>query len=434
MFQRADMTSATLAREPTIGEKIFTVSALLFFTGAFFRTFYGMYDPDAGASTGTLGANIIWACIYVASLWLLRSRCNLSLDFLRHLWPLILLLAIAFLSILWSDAPLLSFLRFGAVAGSSLFGLYLASRYELRQQLVLLGWTFGLAALLSVIFALAVPSYGIGTDAFEGLWQGIYQHKNTLGINMAMGFTIFLVLSHCYPAHKWSLRFLAGVSVLLIILADSATSLVECAVMLWAFLFFTTLQRQSEPVRARRMLLGAVALPLIISPFLYYEEIVTALGRDVFLTGRVGLWYLVRDYIMNRPYLGYGYFAFWRGVDGPLGDFWSVGAAGAHNGFLDVWLDLGLLGLVVFLVGYFVFAKRALSVLMRSRRPEGIWPLLFLIWVFVSNLTEGTFLRPNRLPWVLYVAAVTTLCVCINDVKRSIAVEPAFALSSVPQR
>lgn len=403
------MTQRTLIQEPTSGEKIFTVSALLFFTGAFFRTFYGMFDPDAGASTGTLITNIIWSGIYVASFMLLRSRCNLSMDFLRRLWPLVLLLAIALFSTLWSDAPLITFLRFVAVLGSSLFGLYLATRYELEQQLVLLGWTFGLAAVFSVIFALAVPSYGIGAGDFEGLWLGIYQHKNILGINMVMGFMVFMVLSHCYSTYRWAFRMLAGLSLVILYFADSAASLVECMVILWTFLFLTTLYVQDRSRRTLRILVRAGVIPVVVLSILYYEQILTVLGRDIGLTGRTALWYVVGDYIMNRPYLGYGYFAFWRGVDGPLGDIWST-AAGGHNGFLDVWLDLGLLGLVAFLIGYLIFARRALSLFRSDRSPESVWPLLYVIWTFVANLTDSTFMRPNRSPWLTHVVVFAAVC------------------------
>ena len=96
------------------------------------------------------------------------------------------------------------------------------------------------------------------------------------------------------------------------------------------------MQPSDKPRRASGVLLAITGVPLILSPFIFYEQIVTALGRDVELTGRLVLWPLVAQYIALRPYLGYGYYGFWRGVDGPLGDLWFWGPP-VH--MMGLWLS-----------------------------------------------------------------------------------------------
>ena len=392
-------------------EKIFTAAVLFFFTGAFYRSLYGMYDPTADASTGNLLANSIWASIYLISAWLLKTRCGGLWSSISNLRPFFWLYGVAIASIAWSDAPLLTFLRFGALAGTTLFGLYLGTRFSLKMILVLLGWAYGIGMTLSIIFSLLFPGYSIGTGPFAGMWMGIYQHKNILGINMSMAFIVFLTLAYCFPAKRWHFRILACAAVMTIFFANSATSFVECIAMCWFFPFLARLQPSDRPRRASTFLLAATGIPLALSPFIFYTQIIMALGRDVEMTGRFGLWYLVAQYISQRPLLGYGYFAFWRGVDGPLGQFWVLGAASSHDGFLDIWLDLGLVGFVAFLAAYITYVKRSLSTLRHSRSREDIWPLLLLSWTVLSNLTESTFLRPNRFPWMLLITAVAALSV-----------------------
>jgi O-antigen ligase len=409
-------------------EKAYTVAVLLYFTGAFFRTFHEVRDPTAGASTGNFAANLIWACIYLSSAWLVTTRCSLSRAFLHRLWPLFLLYSVVLLSVIWSDAPKVSFLRLGALVGSTLFGLYFGTRYPLKMQLVLLGWTFGMAAVLSVIFSLLFPDYSIGTGPFEGMWLGIYEHKNALGMNMAIGFTVFLVLSHCYPARRWRFRALALASVIVILFADSATSLVECIVMSWVFLLVKTLQPWTKVTRLRAWFVAGSGLLLCASPFLFYEKIVAALGRDVELTGRLVVWGLVWDNITQRPLLGYGYFAFWRGVDGPLGYLISI-ADGSGNGLLDLLSELGLLGLVAFLIVYVVFVRRSFIALREWRIPEAIWPLFFLAWLPVVDITEDAILRPNQVPWVLFIAVATAL----SAHGRDFVADRAQAIGYVPE-
>ena len=59
------------------------------------------------------------------------------------------------------------------------------------------------------------------------------------------------------------------------------------------------------------------------------------------------IWSLVLGSIAKRPLLGYGYYAFWQGLKGEsanviVGAHWVFGYA--HNGILEIWLQLGLVG------------------------------------------------------------------------------------------
>jgi hypothetical protein len=69
-------------------EKVFAVGTILFFTNAFFRSINGLYDQNSGASTGSLLGNLIWAFIYLSSMWLLQMRCGGLWQSLSNLWPL----------------------------------------------------------------------------------------------------------------------------------------------------------------------------------------------------------------------------------------------------------------------------------------------------------------------------------------------------------
>ena len=74
------------------------------------------------------------------------------------------------------------------------------------------------------------------------------------------------------------------------------------------------------------------------------------LNRNQDLTGRTEIWSMVMDAILEHPWLGYGYHAFWRGADGPSVDVRLSGwiPPHAHNGFLDLALDFGIAGPLLF--------------------------------------------------------------------------------------
>ena len=73
----------------------------------------------------------------------------------------------------------------------------------------------------------------------------------------------------------------------------------------------------------------------------------------------------------------------------------------AHNAFLDVWLQLGIVGLGLFvgLIGYTFVPLWRLGV--RNASALYLWPILVFVGLIVQNLTESRFLI--EIGWVLLV-------------------------------
>ena len=142
-------------------------------------------------------------------------------------------------------------------------------------------------------------------------------------------------------------------------------------------------------------------------------EVLQLVNRGPDLNGRTDLWNAVLRSISKRPWLGYGFNAFWQGMEGESGSVldtvpWMPGYA--HNGFLDLMLQLGIVGLLVFALGYLDLCRRALAFLSRATGPTPIWLCTFLVFMLLYNLTEGgSILRQNEIYWVLYVSAAVSL-------------------------
>jgi exopolysaccharide production protein ExoQ len=141
------------------------------------------------------------------------------------------------------------------------------------------------------------------------------------------------------------------------------------------------------------------------------DLVLNVLGKDATLTGRTDLWAAVLQQIERYPVLGHGYSAFWLGWSGPSAAVltavqWEV--PHAHNGFLDLLLDLGGVGLLLFAAGFGVAAVRSVATLRATRTAEGIWPLAFLTFMLFYNLTESAILQQNSVFWVLFVATVVS--------------------------
>jgi O-antigen ligase len=166
-------------------------------------------------------------------------------------------------------------------------------------------------------------------------------------------------------------------------------------------------------LRTRQLLAaGAILIPLMAAASFWvvesFEEIVQALGRSSSMSGRVPLWRFVLKSISDHPIRGYGFTAFWNSWTGErVSDAanWDAAVPHAHNGFLEVWLGLGLIGLALILINLsrnFLFALR---VARNNREIEYSWPLLLVVFTVLYNLTENTLLTVNTLPWIAYAAA-----------------------------
>jgi O-antigen ligase len=74
----------------------------------------------------------------------------------------------------------------------------------------------------------------------------------------------------------------------------------------------------------------------------------------------------------------------------------------AHNGYLDLWLQLGLLGVVIFAASFLKNLFKAVTLVRRENSWISMFPLLFLTFLMIHNITESTILFRNQIFWILY--------------------------------
>ena len=132
--------------------------------------------------------------------------------------------------------------------------------------------------------------------------------------------------------------------------------------------------------------------------------------------------------------LGAGYSAFWDkygvGIRANVG--WDT--PHSHNGILDLALDLGLVGVGFFLVAFVrAFLKNVR--LLRTSELSFMWPLLFLSYMAIYNLTESTILVGNGIFWMLYITSAVTPYVFDREGRRrslDFAGNPQYTMQAIP--
>ena len=398
-------------------ERIFTVLALLFLTEPLIMLFK-QQDPRYGMNyeTGDLFTQVILFGMYVVTFYLMR-RANLSFKLLLQNKLIFSLLVLAAISAVWSEVPDIVLRRTVALVGTTVFGVYFGLRYSVSQQLKLLAAALGIAALGSLFFVVLFPQYGISTDLDKhaGAWRGIYVNKNVLARVMALGSAVFLILG--FSERRW-IRW-GGFFLCMGMLAMSTS--MTGAIVLVGLTGLVTLYWMigrpyfvSNPGSVKPFVVFALLVALLAGVVIAMnlQDMLKAINRDPTLTGRTDLWSAVSDMISDHPLLGYGYASFWREEEGPSLAVWRHvhwAVPNAHNGFLDLILDMGYLGLAIFALSWFGTLRKSLNRMLQTHTWEQFWPFLFLIFLVLYNLTEAALVRRNNILWTLYVAVAYRL-------------------------
>jgi exopolysaccharide production protein ExoQ len=416
-------------------ERGFTILSLIIYSGGFLSLIKSggasQGEADFISETDSSLALIVFQLIYFITFILLVLRWRKVLYILQRDKFIWILVGFSTASTLWSLDPRMTFVRCVALIGTSLFGLYLATRYSLEGQLQMLGWTFGTVIVLSLISVFLLPKYGVMAATHAGAWRGIYNHKNVLGKMMVLSSLIFLLQTNMNQ--KRALTWIGlSLSMMLLLLAKSSAAIMSFSVLVVVFMVVKTLRWRYElmvPTLLAVLMSGAGILMFLTD---HVDTLFKLVGKDPTLTGRTDFWVLVLNNIWKHPWWGYGYGAFWQesNSDAALIRYavgWSV--PNAHNGLLDLWLDLGILGVIILLIGVLGTVIQAYILLRRTKKAIYIFPFLFVADIVLSNLTETTLMVRNDVFWVVYVAIALSMQAQLEENLESLKESSVTSLS-----
>lgn len=386
------------------------ICLVLFTEGLLPRLFASEYDTDSSAFL-----RLLWLPVYglvaIGCLWKFRTMVSLA----ARMPFLIALLAVTAASFLWSLDPALTQRRSIAVVATSLAGFYLAARYDWRTLLRLMGVVWLFMAVVSIGSVIIAPGFSIMTEVHPGAWRGLWWEKNTLGGHMARA--AFLCAFLYILDRPW--RPVWGVAVVLcsaLVLASTSKTALLGMLLGFGILFAGWVSRKGAAITITGLWTGIIlssgfAAIMIIEPGI----ILNLLGRDATLTGRTDIWSVLTDAILDRPLLGYGYGAFWQLDSMPAyrvrsATEWLVPTA--HNGWLEVALSVGLIGLALLLANFVLFVLRAAWFSIDN------WLGIFALGVagqfLLVSISESNALQQNAIIWVTYVAIAAKTAISLK--------------------
>ena len=359
---------------------------------------------------------VFFFCLIAAGVYILQQRRVGLAEFMRNNRWVTIYLAYCFLAILWSDYPLVAFKRWIKLFGQPVMVLIVLTEPDPMEALTRLFKRCAYVWIpISILFIKYFHEFGVGYDLWSGLPMntGITLNKNTLGCDcFLLGFFFFWHFLKVWRLEKGKTRrneiflslFFIFTTGWLLDMAHSSTS-IGALVLGVALVSFLSL-KFVNPRRIGFYLAGIVAVCVLAECFLGIHQLaIQALGRDSTLTGRTDIWQILLKFDIN-PVLGTGFESFWLGDRAEQAIALAGGALNeAHNGYLETYINLGLLGLAItagMIVATYLKARQALI----EDFHFGRFRLAYLIAFLIYNWTEVAF-RTQCVPFfVFFLAAI----------------------------
>ncbi len=395
---------------------------------------------------------IVTIAITLVSGWMLwRQRSRWSVAGMPL--PLLAFLALATVSIFWSHYP-----------GATALGLFttwiivinavaLAITFTWAELLRALGIVLRFVIAASLLFELFVsvvirdrvlPLFGqpgVDYDSYTKLpgmlmWsrnelfdvfdggriQGILGNSNSLGFLALLALIVFGIQVASRKASRgWGSVWIA-LAAGSILLTKSATVTVAAAGVL-VTLVIALLVRRARTGRGRVVVYTlslVVVAAAVVAGFLVRARLFELLGKSPDLTGRIEIWNKVLTLAEQRPALGWGWVSYWMPWADPFDHLVyrsKVLQLQAHNTWVDVTFQLGLVGLVIFMALVAVVLVKAWqhAVDRPQKAPNAplnhtaltLLPLLVLVALIVQSMAESRLITEYGFAFLLIIAVKT---------------------------
>ncbi|MBX4925386.1 O-antigen ligase family protein [Rhizobium binae] len=346
--------------------------------------------------------------VYVFTAVILIRNFPQFLTALRRNLMVPLILALPFLSTLWSIGPSTTLRRAIGLLFCVLLSYVLAIRFTPRQLLFLLFVTLGACIVLSLIISVVLPALATMPD---GAMRGAFIHKNVLGWYAAL---MILVATAVLIDGTFGLRrtafVLLAAGIICLASSGSMTAIIATSVAFCLMGFYSLLQRSSSIGRIVIVLFFLqLSVGILISLHEFLVPALEALGKDATLTGRVPLWELVDREISDSWMLGYGYQAFWTTANPEAMHMWAKirwAAPHAHNGYRDILLSFGVVGMIPFALMLPHAIRQGAMLHCHDAQYGWLWLNVLTIMILVMNLTESIFFVQNDAIFILFTTAI----------------------------
>lgn len=351
-----------------------------------------------------LDRNVLIGILCLGLLILIKRPFRWTNAIMKNSWVM-LLLSFMLVSIIWSDMPYISFKRWTRELIAVVMAFVVATETDQRQALQsIFRRTIYILVPFSFILIHYFPEYGREYGRWSGalMWVGVSSQKN--GLALLCLFSIFFLIWAFIRRRRGYDTFAAWyqtyVEVFILMLSIwlfmgpqhtvtySATSAATLIIGLMALVGFLWMKKQN-------ILIGANTLTVVIAIIIVFgtitpfsslsmlSNVAPTLNRNETLTGRSDIWAYLVPHAMQKAVLGHGFGGFWTDVHR------EATSSHAHNGYLDIILNIGFIGIILFSMFLIHCCRKACKILINDFDWGCLW-ICLLLMVVVHNMGESS--------------------------------------------
>lgn len=380
---------------------ILLITSLLFCSGIEFIDKYKVWSGSK-----TLFFIVVPVMLLAVMIKREEFKLDINLIFLFiSLWGLI--------SIVWSIDKFTTLKNGILLIGTTIIAIYIGKNYNKKEIFkILLFWFFVLTLgnLFACIFKIG-NVYQIDETRYTNVIKGIFKHRNLLGFYMTLSssisFWFLLNIKNNKALRRNSIITLIG-ALIMIVWSRSMTSMLLTGLVI-AALYLGRYKKFSMVLVYGILPALAFSVYTLVNQPGWFVDFLKAIGRNPTLTGRSFIWEGVLSAISYKPVLGYGLTSFWS--VNPYSYYFVIPTYGwipnhAHNGYLDLVLDFGIIGTVAVLALFPIilnkFRKLAKTKVFDDYKYV-IYSIVYIVFILIYNLLESPMVRQCSTVYILLV-------------------------------
>jgi O-Antigen ligase. len=361
---------------------------------------------------------VSWILVGILFLWIAKQKKNLYkyIYAWRKNWILLGFILLSICSIFWGNYFLVSLYKVFVLIGCSMIAAYIGITFTGDILIKKLSYLFVLVIILSYSLALFVPAMGtfIGYP-YYGAWRGWFTIKNYMGPIMSVGTIIYLYrimgVNEKSLTRLWNFCFYL-LSIGLVILSQSATAVIIMVFLnAGSIIFYAWVKWKKRFHPGHYIVLGILFAGLLFLSLFNLNFLFGLLNKNTTLTGRFPLWsFLINSGLTNHPLFGSGFGATWVNDQfrfaAQAAAGWDVAPFTSHNGLVETFLSLGLVGAFLLLNLLVLCLYRTARYVIKEQSFTSFFPILLILFVITTNITESFFLELESFAWFLMVFAL----------------------------
>ncbi len=383
--------------------------------------FTDLRDPSVllAEEQGNILQQLVSLSLFAASGLYLLKNWQIALKMLSPL--LILLLGWQFVTVFTSDYSAIAFRRYifsiTAIVTAMAWVILPENTQHFQKMIKYLSLFILLLSYIGVIFMPEISIHNMA-EVLElvnaGSWRGHFAHKNIAGPAM-----IVLIIYNLYLLRKEDF-LIPAINIILatifLIYSNNKTSIGLILIALLVAQLIRTVRILPLQLLAffiPIILMAALTIGTVINPSLY--DFVSSAISDPSFTGRTDIWKFAFEQLRAHPWIGFGFDTFWNMSNLVNGGYdietWAARAGHAHNGYINLALSSGVIGVILFAIWMLFSPLLDYNRSQKNGNDPALATMYLRIWVFMmlyANL-ESPFFAPRGQVWFSLLAAVLAL-------------------------